>query len=1271
MNLVSIMWAGHIPLLKEAAQRTGIGCLKAYSSKQIHAEPDLVHEVCRAMKGADLILLYKTADSFWDQVEEELRNLGGRIPVVGLGPDPSCRELSNVSPEIVGTTYRYILYNGVDNFTEMLKYLLSNLFGAKVSYDLPRETAWEGIHHPEWGGPFASTEDYLAAYPHKNLPLVGLLFSRTNWVTGNTAVEETLIRALEGRGLGVLPVFFYPLRDRNLGNLGGAEVVRKFMVKKDGTPLTEVLIKLTVFFLGQTGSCMAETVARSGAALLGELNVPLFGPTLSYYKEKEKWLEDPRGLGQQVAWSMALPEFEGVVEPIVIGATRGIARPEEDAYEPIADRIERLAARISRWVGLSGKPNHEKKIAFILHNNPCASVEGTVGGGAHLDTLESVAQVLKAMKDQGYAVNPPASGKELIDEILSRKALSEFRWTTAGEIVGRGGALVQLEKDRYLPWFEELPETSRNRMIEAWGEPPGEERDGVPAAMVHEGKILITGVRYGNAVVCVQPKRGCAGSRCDGRVCKILHDPDVPPPHQYVATYKWLSREFEADAVIHVGTHGNLEFLPGKAAGLSSGCFPDAAIDEMPHFYLYNADNAPEGTIAKRRSYATLVDHLQAVMVQGELYGDLEEIERLLFEYEKLKEIEPAKAHTVQHMIEARLHEGNLDSMIKVPADAPFSRVVQAAHEVLSLLKNSYIPRGMHVFGRPPEGERLVEFVYAVVRYDNGPGSLRGEVKRLLEEDPAFAALDEAVKKDLVDKKAREACACHLEEGTPLLEKLVELSPGAELRRDVIDAIQAKIQDVWARVLLSDETGSLLNGLNGGYVPPGPSGIITRGRDDILPTGRNFYSLDPQKIPSSVAWEVGMRLARKTLEKFLEEEGSFPENIGFYWQCTDIMWADGEGMAQMMALLGARPVWHSNGRVKGFAIIPLEELGRPRIDVTVRVSGITRDNFPSSIELMDEIVQAVATLDEPSEWNFVRKHLLEQAVESGGSLSDSEFLRKATYRFFASMPGVYQAGTQLAVYASAWKNEKDLSDVFLYWNGYAYGKGVFGEPAHEPLGRSLKTVELTFNKTVTDEYDLLGCCAYFGAHGGMINAAKVASGKDVRSYYGDTREQGEVRVRGLADEIRRVVRTRLLNPRWIDGMKEHGYKGAGEIGKRVGRVYGWDATSKEVDDWIFDDITRTYLVDEENRRFFEENNPYALEEIARRLIEAAERGLWNPAPDVKEVLREVYIEIEGWIEDKMEEIPGDFQGGSIDVVTADEVESWKRKIGETLGKKAW
>ncbi len=473
--------------------------------------------------------------------------------------------------------------------------------------------------------------------------------------------------------------------------------------------------------------------------------------------------------------------------------------------------------------------------------------------------------------------------------------------------------------------------------------------------------------------------------------------------------------------------------------------------------------------------------------------------------------------------------------------------------------------------------------------------------------------------------------------------------------------IKERVLDLNKRIEESREIEALLNGLVGGYIPAGPSGLITRGRDDVLPTGRNFYSVDPHRIPTKSAFEVGKVLAEKVIEKYLREESRYPENIAIYWMCSDIMWADGEGMGQILYLMGVKPLWLPNGKVKGFEIIPLEELGRPRIDVTIRVSGITRDNFPMCIELVDEAVQSVATLNEPLEMNFVRKHTLERLTQNGGDL------RSATLRIFSSMPGTYLAGTQLAVYASAWKEEKDLAEVFLYWNGYAYGKGIWGESRHKEFSQQLKTVDITYNKVVSDEYDLFGCCSYFGTQGGLTVAAKYLSGREVKTYYGDTRNPDFVEVRDLADEIRRVVRTKLLNPKWIEGMKRHGYKGAGDISKRVGRVYGWEATTQAVDDWIFDEIARTFIMNEENREFFRENNPWALEETARRLIEAMERGLWNPAEDVKDALKFYYLEIEGWLEERTGDIRDGFQGGSIDIITADEIKAWKEKMQEVLG----
>ncbi|GAW92115.1 cobaltochelatase subunit CobN, partial [Calderihabitans maritimus] len=1259
-KITAVMWHSHTTTMRRARELVkDVLEVKVYSARFLDEGKEDLADALEDMAQSDLIFFYRSAsETIWAELEEAVKKMDK--PVICTAHDPALWGLSTVDAKIISRCYTYIAYGGAENFARMLRYVAAGVLGMDVTYEEPLPLPWEGIYHPRAEDYFTSVEDYLAWYKPKPAPAVGLLFSRGHWVNGNTAVEDMLIRLLEEKGYNVIPAFCYSLKDADLGTKGSGEVVREYFFDAEGRPRIAALVKLVAFFLeagAKSDDFLQENVASAGVTLLQKLGVPVFQPVTSFYRTVEEWALDPQGLNQDISWTIAMPEFEGVIEPIFIAGAR--LEGELEIRMPVEERCRHLVDRLANWIKLAQKPVSERKVAFILHNNPCASVEATVGCGANLDTLESVARILQQMQKSGYKVEAPADGKELIDTIMSRKAISEFRWTTTDEIISKGGALELIPVEEYRQWFDTLSPRVRERLIEAWGEPPGEAKNGVPAAMVHGGKIIVTGVRYGNAVVCVQPKRGCAGSRCDGRVCKILHDPDIPPPHQYLATYRWLEKEFGADVIVHVGTHGNLEFLPGKGVGLCRDCYPDLAIGTLPHLYIYNADNPPEGTIAKRRSYAVLVDHMQTVMTQGGLYDELDELERYLEEYEKAKIADPARAHTLKHLIIEEIKKTNLEKQIPVEGGHDdFAAIAEKAHEVLSLIRNTQIQDGQHIFGEIPHGEKRVEFINSILRFDAGEGvSRRRAVARLMNLDLAELLADQG-KFSLRYGKSYGALLEEIDAAAKVFIgrflKGKEVDPG--FAREVlgekfvspealpeVNALLPRVLDLNQRIEASKEIESLLAGFDGCYIPAGPSGLITRGRDDVLPTGRNFYSLDPHRVPTKAAWEVGKRLAEKVLAKHLTEEGRYPENIALYWMCNDIMWADGEGLGQMLYLLGCRPKWLPNGRVAGIEVIPLEELGRPRIDLTVRVSGITRDNFPNCIELLDEAISTVAALDEPPEENYVRKHTLAQL---DGRMDENAW-RDATLRIFAAKPGTYQAGVNLAVYASAWKDEKDLADIFIYWNGYAYGKGVFGKEAFRQLQASLKTVDVTYNKVVTDEYDLFGCCCYFGTHGGLTAAARVASGKDVKTYYGDTREPEHVEVRTLADEIRRVVRTKLLNPKWIEGQKRHGYKGAGDISKRIGRVYGWEATTQEVDDWIFDDITRTFILDEENRKFFEEHNPWAMEEIARRLLEAHQRGLWNADLEVLEGLKEFYLEIEGWIEEKMGEVKGDFQGGAI------------------------
>lgn len=748
LKIVAIVWQSYYNMLLKASKDIKDFSVKVYSIRALENERQKLEDALKELDDADIVFFYRSNESVWEEIERKVKEGGIKGKIVCLGHDPSYWTLSNVTPEIIRKAYNYLVINGEKNIRNMFLFLANKVAGIDISYEEPEQIPWEGLYHPDAERIFKDIDEYLEWYKMKDAPTVGILFSRHYWINGNTEVEDLLIKELESRGLNVIPAFAYSVKDDALGTKGSGEVVVDWFIDKEGKSRIDVMIKLISFFLGTSRTKRMDNtdVASDGVEILKKLDVPVISPVSSYYKTIEEWEKEELNL--DIGWSGALPEFEGVIEPLIISA-QVEGSEDERRKMPIKERVKKLADRIERWIKLRETPPHGRKIAFILHNNPCASVEATVGSAAHLDSLESVVRIMKRMKESGYNMTPPENGKALIDEIMSKKAISEFRWTTVDEIVEKGGVLAFVDKDKYMEWFNELPEKTRLRMIDAWGEPPGEHKNGIPPAMVYDGKIVITGLNFGNVLVMVQPKRGCAGSRCDGQVCRILHDPDVPPPHQYVATYKWLSREFKVNAVVHVGTHGNLEFLPGKGVGLSNACFPDIGIDTIPHLYIYNADNPPEGTIAKRRSYAALVDHMQTVLTEGGLYDELFELERLLGEYEEAKKKEPARLHTLQHMIIHAINRAKLDHEIKILwkgkkvslsqlshdeiHQIPFEKIVEETHGKLSIIRNTQIQDGMHIFGEIPEGERRVNFIYSIMRYDSSEQhSLRKEIARLL-----------------------------------------------------------------------------------------------------------------------------------------------------------------------------------------------------------------------------------------------------------------------------------------------------------------------------------------------------------------------------------------------------------------------------------------------------------------------------------------------------------------------------------------------------------
>lgn len=699
-----LMWGSYTPVLVKAAEE--LEDIELYLRTFIDMEsPERREDLLRYFKDeADVVIIHPLMNKIWDELTAHIEKIKDTVPILCFGHDPDIYTHSSVDINHVLRVQSYFRMDGVENMKNALLYVCREFCGLDAEVPPPVEVPWQGIYHPE-GGSFETLSEYLNWYGKKDV-MVGILFYRSYWVNGNLKVEDALIQQLESRGIGVIPVFSYGFANLESGAWNNERVIEEFFIK-NGRPVIDILVDFQSSFL-VLHSADAGDFER-GVQVLKRLDVPVLKAISLYHKTREEWDRDEHGLHTGASWAVVMPEFDGIIEPMVTGAQKRTI--EEGAtvewYEPIPERLEHFVNRLCKWISLKKKAAPQRKIAFILHNKPCAGVEATVGAASNLDALESVARIMQRMKSAGYNIEAPESGESLIGEIMEKKAISEFRWTPVEEIVKRGGALKLLTAEEYKKWFDRLPPGVKSQITESWGAPPG-------AAMVYKDNIVITGVEYKNAVVCVQPKRGCYGARCDGEVCKILHDPDIPPTHQYLATYWYLEREWNADVIVHVGTHGNLEFLPGKAVGLSEICYPDICIGTLPHVYLYSVDNPAEGAIAKRRSYATLVDYMTPVMTSSDTYGILQELEGLLIDYDMVKKTDPARAHALEHVIIQKIEEANL----KVTHEGDFSSIVKTAHEEIWSIKDSLINKGLHIFAETPRGDEKVELITSMLKHD-------------------------------------------------------------------------------------------------------------------------------------------------------------------------------------------------------------------------------------------------------------------------------------------------------------------------------------------------------------------------------------------------------------------------------------------------------------------------------------------------------------------------------------------------------------------------
>ncbi|MEY2233258.1 cobaltochelatase subunit CobN, partial [Streptomyces sp. BF23-30] len=966
------------------------------------------------------------------------------------------------------------------------------------------------------------------------------------------------------------------------------------------------------------------------AGALAGLGVPIL-QALCLTGSRAAWEENDEGLSPlDAATQVAVPEFDGRLITVPF-SFKEIDEDGLPAYVADPERAARVAGIAVRHARLRHIDRRDKKVALVLSAYP--TKHSRIGNAVGLDTPASAVELLRTLIAGGYDFGPTedipglvsGDGDELIRALIEAGGHDQD-WLTEEQLARNP---VRIPAADYKRWFAELPAELRDSVTEHWGEAPGNmfvDRSANP-----EGDIVLAALRRGNLLILIQPPRGFGENPI-----AIYHDPDLPPSHHYLAAYRWIQARaqdggFGADAMIHLGKHGNLEWLPGKNAGLSAACAPDAALGDLPLIYPFLVNDPGEGTQAKRRVHATLVDHLVPPMARAESYGDIARLEQHLDEYAQISAMDPAKLPAIRAQIWTLIQAAKLHHDLGLeerPDDDGFDDFLLHVDGWLCEVKDAQIRDGLHVLGGAPTGEARVNLVLAILRARQiwgGTTALPGlrEALGLDESKPTRTSAD------TVEEQAR-ALVQAMEDANWSLDAVSSVA--ADHPADVAAVLSFAAREVVPRLAgTTDEIAHVVAALDGRFIPAGPSGSPLRGLVNVLPTGRNFYSVDPKAVPSRLAWETGQALAESLLTRYRTDNGEWPASVGLSLWGTSAMRTSGDDVAEALSLLGVRPVWdEASRRVTGLEPIPLDELGRPRIDVTLRISGFFRDAFPHVIGLLDDAVRLAASLDEPASDNYIRAHAQADLAEHGDE-------RRATTRIFGSRPGTYGAGILQLIDSRDWRTDADLAEVYTVWGGYAYGRGLEGRPARDEMETAYKRITVAAKNTDTREHDIADSDDYFQYHGGMVATVRALRGTAPEAYIGDSTRPETVKTRTLVEETSRVFRARVVNPKWIEAMRRHGYKGAFELAATVDYLFGYDATTGVVADWMYDKLTETYVLDPTNRAFLEEANPWALHGIAERLLEAESRGMWEkPDPQILESLRQVYLDTEGNLEGESE-----------------------------------
>jgi len=1101
-----------------------------------------------------------------------------------------------------------------------------------LKWEEPRVLPHTLIYSP---GRHDTTFEEWQTEQQSDFPVCLLLFYRSHLQSGNTQAFDDLITALNKAGLNVLALATNSLKDSDCLN-----VVNTLSLRAN----CSVIINTTSFSQSIQGNASLSSTPQVDVNLCFESDTVVIQAIMAA-NSYDDWQQNNQGLhARDIAMNIALPEYDGRIISRAVSFKEIVKRSERTQidlirYQTNPERAGYVAELTYRWALLKSKPNSKKRIGLILANYP--TNDSRIGNGVGLDTPASVINILKALLKNNYPVeNIPLNGDRLIEQLLDNV-------TNDADKFDFKDCQQSLSLQDYQLYFDQLPEKNRFAIIERWGLAENDPK-------VRQGRVMISGIRLGQTFIGIQPARGF-----NIDLVANYHDPDLVPPHNYLAFYFWLRHIYQVDAVAHIGKHGNLEWLPGKSVGLSKNCWPDLILGPLPHLYPFIVNDPGEGAQAKRRNQAVILDHLMPPMGRAESYGELLELENYVDEFYQALGIDPRREEFLRTKILQLIDKINLAKELNLNPQQKTDEqlLLNEVDAYLCELKEAQIRNGLHIYGRHITEKKLVETLVSLIRLPRGEaendiGILHALVDDLdLKNDAVLfdplniesTDLWQGAKPEclqLIDHKVwrthadtRERLELYAQQlVTSVLEE--QFYPQDLIKTTLILKYMSEIILEALQQSATNEIDHFIQALNGRFVPPGPSGAPTRGRLDVLPTGRNFYSIDNRAIPTRSAWELGQQSAELLVQRYMQEHGDYPEQLGISVWGTSTMRTGGDDIAQAFALMGVRPVWATaSNRVVDIEIIPGMQLNRPRVDVTLRISGFFRDAFPNVARLFDTAVKTLASYEEPAGINRIRQHIEndKQVLREQG-LDELQAQQQSQWRVFGSKPGSYGAGLQGLIDEGIWDTPADLAKAYVNWGGYVYSQDNFGGEAFQDFESRLKQLNVVIQNQDNREHDLLDSDDYYQFQGGMTNAVHVLKGEMPEVYHGDHSNPSLPKIKTLKEELNKVIRSRVVNPKWIKAMQQHGYKGAFEMAASVDYLFAYDATTSLIDDYQYEMVSDALLLDEENREFLQQHNPNAMKEMSERLLEAQQRGLWQNPEDYQQKISDVLLEIDKGLE---------------------------------------